>query len=182
MSKLMKQLEAIMKELEAGLSLMDVSESEEVLQTLKNADRIFLAGAGRSGLAIRAFANRLLHLGKTVYMVGDITTPSIGANDVLFIGSGSGETSSLVVNAEKAKQLGAKVILNTTNPQSTLGKIADCKLVIKAANKDNGSSIQPMGAAFEQLSFLVYDAIILQWITAFDVAFDSMRARHANLE
>jgi 6-phospho-3-hexuloisomerase len=187
MAKLMRQMEAVMKELDNGISLMDVGESAEILQSLNNAKRIFLAGSGRSGLAIRAFANRLMHLGKTVYVVGDITTPSIGAGDILFIGSGSGETTGLIVNAKKAKQLGAMVILNTTNPQSTLGKLADYKLVIKAANKDmdtnqKESSIQPMGSTFEQLSFLLYDAIVLEWIATFNQTFDCMKARHANLE
>ncbi|MDK2919941.1 MAG: 6-phospho-3-hexuloisomerase [Candidatus Petromonas sp.] len=150
MDKLIRQMEAIMKELDNGISLIDAQESEEIIQAMNNAKRIFLAGSGRSGLVIRAFANRLMHLGNTVYVVGDITTPSIGEEDILFIGSGSGETAGLIVNAKKAKQLGATVILNTTNPQSTLGKLADFKLIINAANKETEmmqkkSSIQPMG-------------------------------------
>lgn len=183
----MKQMAAIMKELDHSVSLMHIGDSEEILQTLNHAERIFLAGSGRSGLAIRAFANRLVHLGKTVYVVGDVTTPSIGAGDVLFIGSGSGETASLIVNANKAKQLGAKVILNTTNPKSTISKLADFKLVINVMNKEAETeekepSIQPMGSTFEQLSFILYDAIILEWIETFNQTFDNMKARHANLE
>lgn len=184
---LIRQMEAIMKELDNGISLMDVGESTEILECLNNAKRIFLAGSGRSGLAIRAFANRLMHLGKTVYLVGEITTPSIGAGDILFIGSGSGETASLIVNAKKAKQLGAMVILNTTNPQSTLGKLADFKFIINAVNKETEtvqkeSSIQPMGSTFEQLSFLLYDAIVLEWIATFNQTHEYMKVRHANLE
>jgi len=65
-----------------------------------------------------------------------------------------------------------------------LGTLADYKLVIRAANKETGkeSSIQPMGSTFEQLSFLLYDAIILEWVVTFNQTFDSMKARHANLE
>ncbi|KMY49741.1 hypothetical protein [Peribacillus loiseleuriae] len=61
MDKLTKQLEAVMKELENSIPLMDVGESEEILKNLYSAKRIFVAGSGRSGLAIRAFANRLMH-------------------------------------------------------------------------------------------------------------------------
>ncbi|WP_328799886.1 6-phospho-3-hexuloisomerase [Paenibacillus sp. LX16] len=187
MDKLIKQMEVIMKELERSISLMNVGECEQILQALYNTKRIFLAGSGRSGLAIRAFANRLLHLGKTVYIVGDITTPSIQAEDILFIGSGSGETAGLIVNAKKAKQSGAKVILNTTNSQSTLGKLADYMLLINVDNKETDtdlmeSSIQPMGSAFEQLSLLLYDAIVLEWVATFNETYDDMKLRHANLE
>ncbi|OBZ16171.1 hypothetical protein A8L34_27470 [Bacillus sp. FJAT-27264] len=187
MNTLAKQMEVILSELETGTTLMNVAESEQVLNALYHTKRIFLAGSGRSGLAIRAFANRLLHLGKTVYMVGDITTPSIQAGDVLFIGSGSGETAGIIVNAKKAKQSGATVILNTTNSQSTLGKLADYLLVIKVDNKETDtnameSSVQPMGSAFEQLSLLLYDAIVLEWAASFNVTHDDMKLRHANLE
>jgi 6-phospho-3-hexuloisomerase len=41
------------------------------------APRIFAAGAGRSGLGVRALGMRLMHLGKTVYVVGETTTPSL---------------------------------------------------------------------------------------------------------
>lgn len=183
MDKLTGQMDTIMKELDNSISLMDVRESEGIIQHLYNAKRIFLAGSGRSGLAIRAFANRLIHLGKTVFIVGDITTPSIEAGDVLLIGSGSGETSGLIVNAKKAKELGAVVILNTTNPKSSLGEIADYKLVINAANKETEvPSLQPMGSTFEQLSLLLYDAIVLEWIETFNQTHEQMKARHANLE
>ena len=37
------------------------------------------------------------------------TTPSIQAGDLLIVGSGSGNTASLVSNAKKAKDQGAKV-------------------------------------------------------------------------
>jgi D-arabinose 5-phosphate isomerase GutQ len=41
------------------------------------AKRIFVAGAGRSSFAARAFSNRLMHLGFSVWFVGEPTTPSL---------------------------------------------------------------------------------------------------------
>jgi 6-phospho-3-hexuloisomerase len=79
------------------------------------------------------------------------------------------------------------LILNTTKPESTLGRLADYKFVIKVDNKDlaveqRGFSAQPMGSAFEQLSLLLYDAMILAWVRNFHLNYDLMRERHANLE
>src|SRR5512134_4032066 len=68
---------------------------------IESSSRIFVAGAGRSGLCMRAFGMRLMHLGKTVYVVGDTTTPGIAATDLLILGSGSGRTSSLLAMAEQ---------------------------------------------------------------------------------
>jgi 6-phospho-3-hexuloisomerase len=39
-----------------------------------------------------------------------------------------------------------------------------------------------MGSAFEQISFLTYDAIILELMDALNETTDSMFPRHANLE
>src|SRR5512141_1768279 len=82
---------------------------------IESSSRIFVAGAGRSGLCTRAFGMRLMHLGKTVHVVGETTTPGIAATDLLIIGSGSGRTASLCVMAEQARRLGAQVLLFTTD-------------------------------------------------------------------
>lgn len=55
------------------------------------------------------------------------------------------------------------------NPQSTLGKMADGMIILPGDSKGNNEekhSIQPMGSQFEQMSFLIFDAIVLNlWKT-----------------
>ncbi len=68
-----------------------------------------------------------------------------------------------------------------------MGKLADYMLLINVDNKETDtdlmeSSIQPMGSAFEQLSLLLYDAIVLEWVANFNETYDDMKLRHANLE
>ena len=48
------------------------------MDAILRAPRIFCIGAGREGLAMRAFAMRLMHLGKPVHWIWDDTTPAIG--------------------------------------------------------------------------------------------------------
>ena len=70
------------------------------------------------GLAAKAFAMRLMHLGLPVFVAGETTRASeIARGDLLIIGSGCGHTVSLVGMAEKAKVLGASVALVTTFPR-----------------------------------------------------------------
>jgi len=153
---------------------------------IREAPRIFIAGAGRSGLCIRAVGMRMMQTGKTVFIVGETITPSIQAGDLLLVASGSGRTSTLMVVAEKAKHVGAKILLFTTDPESPIALLADHVVVIPApslssdAGKDGFESIQPMGTLFEQSLLIVCDSIVLRSMK--DVDFSEMRERHANLE
>jgi 6-phospho-3-hexuloisomerase len=99
-----KNLLAILTELTEDAQQIDQLQLEQVQSLILKAKRIFVAGAGRSGFAARAFSNRLMHLGFTVYFVGEPTTPSIRENDLIIIGSGSGRTSGLVNMAKKSKK------------------------------------------------------------------------------
>ena len=95
-------LKSILQELTENEKRVSQDEMEKFADAILKADRIFVAGAGRTGFVARAFANRLMHMGMTVFFVGEPTTPAIKAGDLLVIGSGSGETGSLVVMAQKA--------------------------------------------------------------------------------
>ena len=158
----------------------------EIAAILK-ADRIFVAGAGRSGFVARAFANRLMHMGLTVFFVGEPTTPAIKAGDLLVIGSGSGETGSLVVMAQKAKKIGASVITVTIHPEASIGKLSEAWICIpgatpKSSLEDTVKSVQPMGNAFEQMTWLVYDAVIMILMKKTGRTEEEMFKLHANLE
>ena len=98
-----KNIFEILEELKEDAKQIDDDKLKEVEKLITEANRIFISGAGRSGFAARGFSNRLMHLGYTVYFVGEPTTPSIQEGDLLIVGSGSGNTASLVSNTKKAK-------------------------------------------------------------------------------
>lgn len=180
-------LQSILMELTENANQISQEEMVKFAEAIRDASRIFVAGAGRSGFAARAFANRLMHLGLTVYFVSEPTTPAIGEGDVLVIGSGSGETGSLVVMAKKAVEKGAKVITVTIHPEASIGSMAEAYICIPGATPksqmaDTMKSVQPMGNAFEQLSWLVYDAVIMILMDMLGQSQEEMFQRHANLE
>jgi 6-phospho-3-hexuloisomerase len=159
------------------------------------APRVFLAGAGRSGYMVRAFAVRLMHLGMVVHVAGDATTPALARGDVLVIGSGSGRTASLLAMAGRAKELGAGIVVFTIDPASPIGALAETVVAIpapspKAASQPTAhgpsaslaSTKQPMGSLFEQSLLLVLDAMVLLLMERLDQSAHTMFARHANLE
>jgi 6-phospho-3-hexuloisomerase len=155
---------------------------------IESSSRIFVAGAGRSGLCMRAFGMRLMHLGKTVHVVGETTTPGIVAKDLLVLGSGSGRTTSLFVMAEQARRLDAQVLLFTTDAQSPLATLSNLQVVIPAPSfrvidgRHDSISVQPLGTLFEQSMLILCDSLILGLMRRTRVSAVQMFEHHANLE
>ena len=161
--------------------------AEKLADAIIDAQTIFVAGAGRSGLAMESFAMRLMHMGFDTYVVGETVTPSITDKDVLLIGSGSGSTSSLVVSANKADAISATICLITIDEHSLIGKLAEIVLTIPAPSpkidRDLGfRSVQPMGSLFEQSLLLTLDAIVLLLMRKTGKTAELMFTKHANLE
>lgn len=183
-----EMLIAVTTELSECLAKVSPDSIENALDELAKTKRVFLAGAGRSALAIKGFAMRLMHMRRTVHIVGETTTPGITRDDLLVIGSGSGRTASLLAMAQKSKQLGARLMLVTIDPQSPIGQLADCVVQIPApspkarSDKTSSKSIQPMGSLFEQSLLLLLDSIVLLLMDKENLNSDEMFANHANLE
>ena len=176
-----------LQELGRALGSIDERSVAALLQALRGAKRIFTAGKGRSGLQMRGFAMRLMHLGLQTFFVDDVTTPGIRKGDLLLIGSGSGRTPSLVGYAQKAKSLGAKIALITVDQASPIAEQADVVVLLsaptpKAQQQITSQSIHPMGTLFEQALGLFSDLVILLLMEELDIDADEMFARHANLE
>jgi len=182
-------LSAIIRELACDAEKVPSASIDELVAAVEKANRVFIAGAGGSGFAARAFANRLAHVGISTYFVGEPTTPPITFGDLLVIGSGSGKTASLVSMATKAKELGAALATLTIHPGAAIGRLADVVIEIpgvtaKAEGRPSGrgDSIQMTGSSFEQLSWLIYDAVIILLRDKTKQSNDDLFARHANLE
>ncbi|AIQ49895.1 6-phospho 3-hexuloisomerase [Paenibacillus sp. FSL R7-0273] len=175
----------IVGELQRSAAELDASGAEQFAELLQRSGKIFVAGAGRSGLMGRAFAMRLMHAGRAAYVVGETVTPGIEAGDVLVLGSGSGETKGLVAMAEKAKAIGAAVALVTIAPESTLGRLADYTVQLPGATKEASgerATIQPMASLFEQTLLVFYDSVILRLMEWTGQTTTQMFGNHANLE
>jgi 6-phospho-3-hexuloisomerase len=182
-------LKAIIHELREYAQNIQEEQIQAATAAILKARKVFVTGAGRSGFAARAFANRLFHLGLSAYFVGESTTPPIAEGDLLVIGSGSGTTAGLVAIANKAKAVNASIATVTIAPENTIGKMADVVIAIPGTtrqlensdHKEQGS-IQPIGSMFEQLSWLVYDSIVMYLKAATKQTNDDLIARHGNLE
>ncbi|WP_404358754.1 6-phospho-3-hexuloisomerase [Methylotuvimicrobium sp. KM1] len=164
------------------LAATDDSYDQKLTTLLDQAKRVFVSGAGRSGLIGRFFAMRLMHSGYDVSVVGEIVTPSIKAGDLLVIISGSGETEQLIAFTKKAKEIGAKILLISAKSDSTIGDLADAVFQVGTSELYGKVKGMPMGTVFELSTLFFLEAIISHIIHEKGIPEEEMRSRHANLE
>ncbi|NOT11746.1 MAG: 3-hexulose-6-phosphate synthase [Methylococcaceae bacterium] len=172
----------ILDKVSSILKVTDGAYEVKLTKLLDKAKRIFVSGAGRSGLVCKFFAMRLVHSGYDVSVVGEIVTPSIKKGDLLIIISGSGETEQLIAFAKKAKEVGAKIVLISAKDNSTIGDMSEAVFQIGKAEQYGKILGMPMGTAFELSTLSFLEALVAHLIHEKGIAEEVMRSRHANLE
>ncbi len=158
---------------------------ELILNKNKSNNMIFVYGAGRSGFVGRCFAQRLMHLGIKSCFVSDVITHQYTNKDVLVIISGSGETTSPVAIARKAKQIGGKIIALTGNPRGTIGELADCIIEVEGKSKDvaiSQETLAPYTSLFDISTLSVLDSIGGTLMDILGVNEADINKRHTTIE
>jgi 6-phospho-3-hexuloisomerase len=176
--------ELILNKISSVLQATDDSLVDKLVSVIDGANRIFITGAGRSGLVSRFLAMRLMHSGYKVYMVGEIVTPSIQAGDLFVVVSGSGGTETLMPLVKKAKSMGAKIAVISMKSKSPMAEIADVVCAIGSGNEASFGLVHgmPMGTVFELSTLIFLEALISRIIHDKGLTEEGMRALHANLE
>ena len=134
-----KLLDCAGKNVAETLNKVDPAQIEEIATAIAESKRVFTAGWGRAGNVVRILGMDMSQIGMLVYCVGDNGTPSIHPGDILLINSGSGNTKTMAVIAEQAKEQGAKVALisGAAPEDSIIGKIADINVTVPRLKKNN---------------------------------------------
>ena len=103
---------------------------EKIIKLFFDSHRIFVYGAGRSGLVAKAFAIRLVHLGFQTFAIGETIGAPVKKDDLVFIVSGSGETIPAVMTAEITRNIGAKLVVITGRKNSRITKFSDITIIL----------------------------------------------------
>jgi 6-phospho-3-hexuloisomerase len=181
--------------------LLQKVETSAFFHRMLTANRVYVAGAGRSGIIARAFALRLLHLGFDVYVVGETITPALKPGDTLVVFSGSGETLSVASICETVKGLGGSVCLITASMDSRMSRIADCVVnlgdltgyyqgdkstyevrQVTGQYRSVSSAFAPLGTLFETLALVFSDAVISALMEAKKEGAGELQRRLTNME
>ena len=178
---MLSAIEAILDNIRDAEEYLVEEDIANFIEIITTADNIFVTGAGRSGLAAKAFAMRLMHL---------------NAGDCILAISGSGETNTIVTAARISKKRGAKVLALTSYPESSLGQLADGIIHVKGRTKvevddenylkrqikGNYTSLTPLGTAFELTSLVFLDGLVSELMEAMGKTEEDLKNRHTVLE
>ena len=196
MEFMISAIEAILDNIRDAEEYLVEEDIAKFIEIITTADNIFVTGAGRSGLAAKAFAMRLMHLGLSSYVVGETISPAINAGDCILAISGSGETNTIVTAARISKKRGAKVLALTSYPESSLGQLADGLIRVKGRTKvevddenylkrqikGNYTSLTPLGTAFELTSLVFLDGLVSELMETMGKTEEDLKNRHTVLE
>ena len=122
----------ILNEMSAVLSQIDERNTSKFVTEIRRAKRIYITGVGRSGLVVKTFGQRLMHLGFDVHLADEITAPAIARGDILIACSGTGTTMLPLEMARKAAIVKARVVSLTATPHSPLAKYSKLVITIPA--------------------------------------------------
>ena len=177
----------VLKEHKEVFDRQNLEDLEQWIDVLAQAERIFVVGAGREGIAAKSFSMRLMHLGKTVHWVWDDTAPGMGKGDLFIAINGSGKIGHIDYLIRQARETGASIAAVTGAPKEKEMRLADHVLfvpacVYKGRDERAAASIQPMGNLFEQHLFLLFDIIILLLMEKLGLTPQEMEKKHRNIE
>ena len=162
---------------------VDPENVKRFVQMILRARRIFVYGAGRSGLVGKCFAQRLMHLGLQTYALGETITPSMARKDLLVCISGSGGTTSTVSIEKGAKRLGAKVIAVTAHPESPLARMSDLVFFVRGKTKvGEHPSLAPFTSLFDITTLAVLDSLCAEIMSRLGATERTILRAHATVE
>lgn len=180
-------------EMQSVIDAVDEVELDLLLNTIVESNKIVLFGVGREGLMMKALAMRLFHLGLDAHVLGDMTTPAIGKNDLFLVSAGPGYFSSIEALCKIAQSAGARVACVTANRDGQVSRMADINLILPAQTMaddqavegdpdSSAKSVLPMGSLYEGTQYLVFELLVLSLSARLNESLESMRSRHTNME
>jgi 6-phospho-3-hexuloisomerase len=155
------------------------AEIDETVEFVVSAKHVFVYGVGRSGLAARAFAMRLVQLGIDCYFIGETITPVVRDGDAVLIVSNTGATMSAIQVANIARRVGARVISVTGVRGSKLSHASNVVLLLQFNGGPEQPRLAPLGTLFEDACLILLDGIVAQVMERLKQTEADMRARHA---
>ncbi len=183
----MKNAIRIAQRIQAAVEEIDGGAADSLVAAVATGRRVFVLGAGRTGLVLQAFAVRLRQMQLPTFIVGAPLCGAISTGDLLLIASASGGRATHAEFVRVAKAAGATLALVTADRGAPLAAEAETVVRIPSVAPGDDSRLnrlphQPLNTLFEQALSVFFDAIVVELMVRLKVTPAFMRSRHANLE
>jgi 6-phospho-3-hexuloisomerase len=129
-----------------------------------------------------------MHLGRLVYHVGDVITPSIRRGDLLVICSRTGRSKVLGHYISIARRSRGAVAVVTADRRSPAARGADVVLAIddrpalRAKSRGKTRPPLPLGSLFEQALLVVLDQVVLDLMETLGLGEHDLEGLHTTFE
>lgn len=158
--------------------------------------KIFIGGAGRSGLVAKSYAMRLMQLGFNAYVFGESIIPPIEEGDILITISNSGKSSSIMHVFDDIKQDKIKILSVCGSTECDLARMSDAKIVINSLSDScltaedterlnkinfNTDELVLLGTAFEISAFIILDVLVVELMQSLGLKENNLKDMHDNL-
>ncbi len=158
---------------------VDRPSAHRFADALVGARRVFLLGAGRSGLAARSFVIRLRQLGREAYFVGESATPCPASDDLVILCSASSRTTGPVAIARKMLERKIPLAVVTADDHGASWPKEATVVTIPVAGR---AVAGPLGTVFELALQLLFDGLVNDLMARLRVTEAAMRVSHTTLE
>jgi 6-phospho 3-hexuloisomerase len=174
-----RALEYVRRRSAEAVGAIPPSTVAAAVERLLRAPSIFVYGAGRSGIIGRAFAMRLVQIGRSAYVIGESVTPIVRAGDTVVILSGAGESYSSIQTANIVRREGADLLVLTAKKGSKIAHAASLLITFQFPEEAERPTLAPLGTLFESAAFQFLDGLVAEMMRVRGETEESMRRRHA---
>ncbi|HWL45165.1 MAG TPA: MurR/RpiR family transcriptional regulator [Ilumatobacter sp.] len=170
--------------LRSTLAQLDLTALAAAVAAVSTAPRVNVYGVGVSGLVAQDLWHKLMRIGRNCQVFDDVhlaltSAALLGPGDVVVAVSHSGEVIDVLEPVRLSKAGGATVVAITSQPKSSLARLAD-QVLQSAARTEQ---LLPGAMAGRASQLLVTDALFVGVAqTDFDGALRAMRATTAALD
>lgn len=148
-------------------SILDTNTVKEAVEIIKNARKIFILGAGYSGIVAKDFHYKLGELGmnsicEADYHIQLASISTLNESDVVFVISQGGKTVDIYNLVKEAKKRKAKIISVTQMSSNPIRDLADIK--ISTIMEKNNFRSTALSSRIAQLTIIdiIYVALITE--------------------
>ncbi len=176
-----KALRYLTEGIHRTIDSIDCALTDQLVDAIHDAERVFIYGAGRSGFVARCFAMRMGHLGLRVVRMSIDETDAPRERDMAIIVSGTGETQSSIFYARNSSDCGTLVASITEVADSTLAGMSDIVIHLDTPQDEDRERYAPMGTIFEDACLIFLDTLVVDLMVRLEETEGSMRKRHGQL-
>jgi 6-phospho-3-hexuloisomerase len=168
---------------------IDSSQLEAFIRVLVSAHssdrKVFVYGFGRSLLMGKAFSMRLMQLGFTSYVIGEVITPAVNAEDIVIVISRTLSNKAIHRTINVAKTYKARIVVITSKGDNSPLTKAENRLVVPDLKSTADRTLfeyTPLGTLFEVSTMVLLDGVVAELMHRLGITEKEMEVRHANIE